>query len=78
MGLFEAKYCDICGEKIKFLGNKKLEDGRMCKACESKLSPFFTERRHTTLDEIKAQLEYREDNDRRSSREIYRKLLKEL
>ena len=62
MGLFEAKYCDICGEKIKFLGNKKLEDGRMCKSCESKLSPFFTERRHTTLEDIKAQLEYREDN----------------
>ena len=62
MGLFEAKYCDICGEKIKFLGNKKLEDGRMCKTCESKLSPFFTERRHTTLEDIKAQLEYREDN----------------
>lgn len=62
MGLFDAKYCDICGEKIKFLGNKKLEDGRMCKSCESKLSPFFTGRRHTSLEDIKAQLEYREEN----------------
>ena len=63
MGLFEAKYCDICGEKIKFLGNKKLEDGRMCKQCESKLSPFFTGRRHTTLEDIKEQLKYREENE---------------
>ena len=25
MGLFEKKYCDICGEKIGLLGNRKLE-----------------------------------------------------
>ena len=62
MGLFDKKYCDICGEKIKLLGNRKLEDGNLCKNCASKLSPFFSERRHSTLDEIKAQLAYREDN----------------
>ena len=62
MGLFDTKYCDICGEKIKFLGNKKLEDGRMCKSCEAKLSPFFTGRRHTSLESIKEQLAYREEN----------------
>ena len=27
MGLFDKKYCDICGEKIGLLGNRKLEDG---------------------------------------------------
>lgn len=27
MGLFDKKYCSICGEKIGFLGNRKLEDG---------------------------------------------------
>ena len=32
MGLFEKKYCDICGEKIGLLGNRKLEDGNMCDA----------------------------------------------
>ena len=62
MGLFEKKYCDICGEKIGLLGNRKLEDGNMCKDCARKLSPFFSERRSSTVNEIKQQLEYREQN----------------
>ena len=41
MGLFDKKYCDICGDKIGLLGNRKLEDGNMCKDCAKKLSPFF-------------------------------------
>ena len=28
MGLFDKKYCDICGEKIGLLGNRKLENGK--------------------------------------------------
>lgn len=62
MGLFDKKYCDICGEKIGLLGNRKLEDGNLCKDCAKKLSPWFSERRHSTIDDIKAQLAYREDN----------------
>ena len=62
MGLFDKKYCDICGEKIGLLGNRKLEDGNLCKECAKKLSPWFSERRHSTLAEIKGQLEYREFN----------------
>lgn len=62
MGLFDAKYCSICGEKIGFLGNRKLEDGNLCKNCASKLSPFFSDRRNSTVEEIKQQLEYREQN----------------
>ena len=62
MGLFDKKYCDICGEKIGFLGNRKLEDGNLCKDCARKLSPFFTERRSSTVDEIRSQLAYREEN----------------
>lgn len=62
MGLFSKKYCDICGDKIGFLGNRKLEDGNMCKNCAGKLSPWFSERRHSNLEEIKAQLAYREEN----------------
>lgn len=62
MGLFDKKYCDICGEKIGLLGNRKLEDGNMCKDCAKKLSPFFSERRSSTVDEIKQQLAYREQN----------------
>ena len=62
MGLFDKKYCDVCGEKIGFLGNRKLEDGNLCKHCANKLSYWFDERRHSTVDEIKQQLAYREDN----------------
>ena len=62
MGLFDKKYCDICGEKIGLFGNRKLEDGNMCKHCAKKLSPWFDDRRHSTLEEIKEQLAYREEN----------------
>lgn len=65
MGLFDKKYCDVCGEKIGLLGNRKLEDGNLCKDCAKKLSPWFNERRHSTVDEIKAQLSYREENKQR-------------
>lgn len=46
------------------LGNRKLEDGNLCKDCAKKLSPFFSERRQSTVEEIKQQLEYREENER--------------
>lgn len=62
MGLFDKKYCDICGEKIGLLGNRKLEDGNMCKECAKKLSPFFSERKQSTVEGIKEQLAYREAN----------------
>lgn len=62
MGLFDKKYCDICGEKIGMLGNRKLDDGNLCKECAKKLSPWFEERRHSTVEGIKEQLAYREAN----------------
>ena len=62
MGLFDKKFCDICGEKIGVLGNRKLEDGNMCKDCAKKLSPFCDDRRHSTLEQMKAHLQYREEN----------------
>ena len=61
-GLFEKKNCDVCGNKIGLLGNRKLEDGNLCKDCAAKLSPWFSERRHSTLAEIRQQLQYREEN----------------
>lgn len=67
MGLFDKKYCDICGEKIGLLGNRKLEDGNLCKNCAKKLSRWFNERRHSTIEDIKAQLTYREDNKQKVS-----------
>ncbi|MGN0661038.1 MAG: DUF4428 domain-containing protein [Oscillospiraceae bacterium] len=67
MGLFDKKYCDVCGEKIGLLGNRKLEDGNLCKDCAAKLSPFFSGRKNATVDEIKAQLAYREENKQKLS-----------
>ena len=65
MGLFDTKYCDICGEKIGLLGNRKLENGNLCKNCAQKLSPWFSDRRNSTVEEIKEQLAYREANKER-------------
>jgi hypothetical protein len=65
MGLFDKKYCSVCGEKIGLLGNRKLEDGNLCKKCAKKLSPWFSERRHSIVDDIKGQLAYREENQQK-------------
>ena len=62
MGFFDKKYCDVCGEKIGLLGNRKLDDGNLCKECAKKLSSWFEERRHSTVADIKEQLAYREAN----------------
>ena len=67
MGLFSKKYCDVCGEKIGLLGNRKLEDGNLCKECAKKLSPWFSDRRRSTVEDIKRQLAYREENWGRAS-----------
>jgi hypothetical protein len=67
MGLFDAfkkKDCEICGKEVGMFGYKKLEDGEICKDCVKLLSPFFDYRRHATVDQIKAQLAYREQNQR--------------
>ncbi|MBR6208395.1 MAG: DUF4428 domain-containing protein [Oscillospiraceae bacterium] len=60
--LFEKKICSVCGREIKFLGNRKLEDGNLCRDCEKKLSPWFDGRRHASAEEIRRQLHSREEN----------------
>lgn len=61
-GIFEKKTCSICNGEIGLLGKRKLEDGTLCKQCVGKLSPYFNERRHSTVDQIREQLNYREAN----------------
>lgn len=63
--IFEKKECAICGGEIGLLGNRKLEDGNMCKNCAALLSPWMTDRRHQTVDEIKEHLAYREENEKK-------------
>ena len=60
--LFAKKECSICGGEIGLLGNRKLEDGNLCKDCAKKLSPFFSDRRESTVAQIQEQLAYREAN----------------
>ncbi|MBQ4248929.1 MAG: DUF4428 domain-containing protein, partial [Clostridia bacterium] len=62
MGLFSKKSCSICGGEIGLFGNRKLDDGNMCKNCAAKLSPWFSDRRKSTVAEIEEQLQYREAN----------------
>ena len=65
MGLFDVfkkKDCEICGKEVGLLGYKKLEDGEICKDCVKLLSPWFEDRRHATVAQIKEQLAYRERN----------------
>lgn len=60
--IFEKKECSVCGKEIGLLGNRKLEDGNCCKECARKLSPWFDDRRHSTVDQIKRQIIYRDEN----------------
>ena len=60
--IFEKKECAICGGEIGLLGNRKREDGNMCKQCAQKLSPWFSDRKNSTVAEIEEQLAYREEN----------------
>ncbi len=60
--IFDKKQCSICGGEIGLLGNRKLEDGNLCKDCSTKLSPWFSERRSSTVEQISEQLAYREEN----------------
>ena len=65
MGLFDVfkkKDCEICGKEVGMFGYKKLEDGEICKDCVKLLSPWFDDRRHSTVEQIKSQLEAREHN----------------
>ena len=62
--LFDKKECSVCGGEIGLLGNRKLEDGNLCKECAAKLSPWFSDRRQSTVAEIQEQLTYREASAR--------------
>ena len=58
----KKKYCDICGDKIGLLGNRKIADGNICNNCSNKLSPHFKGLKNSTLQAIQNQLAYRQQN----------------
>ena len=71
MGLFDRlkkQDCEICGKEVGMLGYKRLQDGEICKECVKLLSPWFEDRRHATVAQIKEQIAYREQNARELER----------
>lgn len=60
--LFSKKACAFCGDENRVFGNRKLKDGNMCTDCVAKLSPWFSDRKESTVAEIGEQLKYREEN----------------
>lgn len=62
MGLFEKKFCDICGDKVNMLTQQKLSDGYLCSDCKHKLGSFTSGWKQRTVDDVKRHLELREQN----------------
>lgn len=62
MGLFEKKYCNICGDKVNMLTQQKLSDGYLCSDCKHKLGSFTSGWKQRTVDDVKRHLELREQN----------------
>ena len=62
MGLFDKKFCDICGEKVNMLTQQKLSDGFLCSDCKHKLCSFTSGWKQRTVDDAKRHLELREQN----------------
>ena len=62
MGLFDKKFCDICGDKVNLLTQKKLSDGQLYSECKQKLGSFTSGWKQRTVQDVKAHLEQREQN----------------
>lgn len=62
MGLFDKKFCDICGDKVNMLTQQKLSDGYLCSDCKHKLGSFTSGWKQRTVDDVKRHLELREQN----------------
>ena len=62
MGLFEKKFCDLCGEKVNLLTRQKLQDGFLCSDCKHKLSCLSDDWDDRSISDVKAHIEAREAN----------------
>lgn len=67
MGLFEKKFCDLCGEKVNALTRQKLSDGYLCSDCKHKLSSLSSGWKNRTIADVKTHLEQREQNRQKYS-----------
>ncbi|MGN0467483.1 MAG: DUF4428 domain-containing protein [Acutalibacteraceae bacterium] len=62
MGLFDKKFCDICGGKVNTLTQKKLADGFLCSDCKHKLGSFTSGWKQRSVEDAKKHLQQREEN----------------
>lgn len=62
MGLFDKKFCDICGDKVNMLTQQKLSDGFLCSDCKHRLCSFTSGWKQRTVDDAKRHLELRAQN----------------
>lgn len=62
MGLFDKKFCDVCGEKVNTLTQQKLSDGYLCSDCKHKLGSFTSGWKQRSVQDVKKHLELREQN----------------
>ena len=65
MGFFSKEECDLCSKEVGAMGKRKYDGGVICKDCANLLSPYFYDRKYSTLDQIKDQLQARENNKQR-------------
>ncbi len=71
MGLFEKKECELCGNKAGLLTRSKIQGGGyICGDCAARLSPNLKKISQLSLDEVKEQIELKEENDRRFNEEF--------
>ena len=64
MGLFDKKFCAVCGEKAKLLGRKKLSDGNyICEDCQDMCSQFIADFDQYDTDDIMSHLEFMKENE---------------
>lgn len=68
MGLFDKKYCSICGNPLGIIESGKVKDGYVCKNCKGKLSPFYTFSSRDLIKDINYQLQSRADNEEKLKR----------
>lgn len=61
MGLF-SKDCLLCGKDVGTLSGEKIQDGKVCKDCIEKLSPWFSDFKNATAEDLQAQIDARVEN----------------
>ena len=62
MGLFDRKYCDLCGEKIGLLGGVEFGGLSLCSDCGDRLSPWLDPEEEWDAGTLQEYLDWKEEN----------------